>query len=98
MGGSTRRRRSTRAIPGAATLLKKVFDGTRLLDGTIDHDPLTLSDLAGFRAQQDAAAAQGLTLIPWVNATHHDQAELHAQAGETLVVDLEPYVEFWEDG
>src|SRR5579884_3880175 len=71
---------------GADLLLKKLYDGARLMDGSIDHDPLAPASLADFRAQQAAAAALGVALLPWINVTQHDQAALHAQAGPALVL------------
>ncbi|MHB8575376.1 MAG: hypothetical protein ACYDCQ_08595 [Dehalococcoidia bacterium] len=79
-------------------VLKKVFDGTAIMGPAIDHDALAIDSLGTWRAQVAEAAAAGVQLFGWVNATHHDQAGLHAEVGETIVVDLEPYAQFWQDG
>jgi hypothetical protein len=86
---------TARNLAGADVLLVKVLDGA---DWMRLYDPAGYASLSQFQADAAAAAAGGVTVIPWVVPHGVDpagEAAAHAALGPVLMVDLEPYPGFW---
>ena len=82
-------------LAGADLLLVKAMDG---VDWMSLYDPGGYASLAQFQADAAAAAAGGVTVVPWVvphGANPAGEAAAHAQLGPVLVCDVEPYPGFW---
>jgi hypothetical protein len=86
---------TTSDLAGASLLLVKVMDGS---DWMSLYDPGGYGSLDQLQADAQAAAARGVTLVPWVVPHGQDpesEAAFHAELGSLLVVDVEPYPGFW---
>ncbi len=87
---------TARQLAGADLLLVKAMDGTQWMS---DFDRAPGAIFSQKQLQQGIALAvqSGLTVVPWVVANRRNDAAMHAQLGPTLVIDLEPYPQFWEE-
>lgn len=82
----------------ADVLLAKAMDGTQF-QGAFDYAPHSIKSLADWHAAVAEGATAGIQVFPWVVPHHVGDATAHAQLGETVIVDLEPYPpDFWSDG
>jgi len=81
----------------ADTILLKAFDQLKYM-ATYDTAPDAVSSVSKWQQLASRAEAVGVTLIPWVVPGNHTQAQTHAiLAPSPIVVDLEPYTQFWTD-
>jgi len=87
-------------LAGCEVVLLKAMDGTDWMN-IYDRGAGAIDGLAGWQATVRRGAATGISVLPWVvphGENPASEAGLHAQLGDTLVCDIEPYAAFFTGG
>ena len=87
--------KSARNLAGATVLVAKAMDGLNWIGS---WDPGNINYAAEWKSIAASAAADGVTLVPWVVPHGQDpagEAAAHGALGPALMIDLEPYPGFW---
>lgn len=87
-------------LAGCDTVLLKTMDGTDWMS-RYDRSAGAIDSLAAWQATVRRGAVAGITVLPWVvphGQSPASEAGLHAQLGDTLICDFEPYPGFFTAG
>ena len=89
--------KTIRADAATSIILVKAMDGQSFMAGA-DTAPAAIGSVGDMSRRIAEGIAAGVTVIPWVNALGVADATAHAALGPVLVVDAEPYPQFWQNG